>query len=58
MVVRDSATDEYLGIRCDAPGCDVMSPPAEKILAGRGLNNMGWECHGGTHLCPIHATVK
>jgi len=55
MVVRDKTTDEYLGIRCDVTGCRIMSPPAEQILKGHGLNNMGWECHGGTHLCPVHA---
>lgn len=57
MVVRDE-NDVYLGIRCDAKGCTVMSPPAEKILAGGGLIGLGWECHGGVHFCPIHATPK
>lgn len=56
MVVRE-ANGEYLGIRCDVEGCGVMSPPAEDILKGMGLVNMGWECRGGTHICPSHAQV-
>jgi hypothetical protein len=53
MIKRDSETKEYLGIQCDK--CETMSPPAAEILAGHGLNNMGWHCFGGTHLCPDHA---
>lgn len=58
MIVRDPKTDEYLGIKCDSPGCEIMSPPAEQILKGHGLNNMGWQCSGGVHICPAHATVE
>lgn len=54
MVVRDPMTDEYLGIGCDHDGCETMSPPADEILAGHGLVNMGWLCSGGTHYCPEH----
>ncbi|API59613.1 hypothetical protein BSL82_10040 [Tardibacter chloracetimidivorans] len=35
---------------CDA--CGRGSPPAAEIIAGHGLNNMGWRCSGGTHFCP------
>lgn len=44
----------YQHIKCDAPGCDVISPPASEIMAGHGLMNMGWHCSGGTHYCPKH----
>lgn len=53
MVKRDPKTGEYLGIQCDE--CEAMSPPAADILAGHGLNHMGWYCSGGSHLCPAHA---
>lgn len=58
MVLRDEQTREYRGIRCDADGCEVEAPPAEKIARGFGLNNMGWHCWGGKHLCPAHAPEK
>lgn len=58
MIKRDEATGEYLGIECSAEGCAVMAPPAKEVLAGHGLNNMGWHCSGGTHLCPEHAPEK
>lgn len=54
MILRDDKK-EYLGIGCDAPGCSVKAPPAAEIMAGHGLNNMGWRCSGGTHFCPEHA---
>ena len=37
-------------IRCDT--CKRPAPPAAEIMAGHGLNRMGWKCSGGTHLCP------
>lgn len=49
MIVRD---ENGARIKCDK--CEVMSPPAEALLKGHGLNNMGWHCSGGTHLCPAH----
>lgn len=52
MIVRDE-TDVYIGIKCDR--CAAMAPPAREIMEGNGLNNMGWHCWGGTHLCPEHA---
>jgi hypothetical protein len=52
-VHRDPVTREYLGLKCDK--CPTMAPPAREILAGHGLNNMGWKCAGGSHLCPEHA---
>lgn len=58
MIVRDEVTGEYRGIRCGHDECDVMAPPAAEILAGHGLVNMGWECHGGTHICPAHARPR
>lgn len=53
MVKRDK-DDRYLGLQCDAPGCETMSPPAADIIAGHGLNQMGWNCTGGRHFCPEH----
>lgn len=52
MIVKDE-TNSYVGIKCDT--CPTMAPPAADILAGHGLNNMGWDCSGGSHLCPLHA---
>lgn len=57
MILKDDQ-DQYLTIKCDLPDCDVRAPEAGEILAGRGLNNMGWHCSGGSHLCPTHAPVK
>lgn len=54
MVTRDEISGE-IGIRCDAKGCVAVAPPASEIIAGNGLNNMGWDCHGGVHFCPDHA---
>lgn len=54
MIVRDEQTREYQHIKCDAKGCEVISPPAAEVLAGHGLVNMGWHCSGGTHFCPKH----
>lgn len=51
MIIRDE-TGSYVGMKCDL--CGVMTPPAADILAGHGLNNMGWQCSGGSHLCPAH----
>jgi len=53
MVVRDEK-GENPTIICDGPGCNVKQPSGAEILKGGGLNRMGWECHGGTHLCPAH----
>jgi hypothetical protein len=39
-------------IKISCNGCGAEAPPASEILAGHGLNNMGWQCLGGTHLCP------
>ena len=40
---------QYKGIRCDT--CPTEAPPAREILDGHGLNNMGWWCAGGRHIC-------
>lgn len=53
MIVRDQATDEYLGIKCDE--CETLAPPAEQIDMAHGLIGMGWHCSGGAHRCPEHA---
>lgn len=55
MITRDEITRAYVGIQCDEPGCTTKAPPSEEILKGHGLNNMGWRCVGGNHLCPEHA---
>lgn len=55
MIIRDEITKTYLGIRCDAHKCETIAPDGKAILAGHGLNNMGWRCTGGTHFCPAHA---
>lgn len=57
MVIRDEK-GEYVGLQCSEPGCEVMAPSTPEILAGHGLNNMGWRCSGGTHLCPAHAFTR
>lgn len=54
MIIRDEITKAYLGIKCDADMCEAMAPQSKEILAGHGLNNMGWRCSGGTHFCPAH----
>lgn len=46
----DTDSGRQVSITCD--GCGTKAPPASEILAGHGLNNMGWRCSGGTHLCP------
>ena len=53
MIVRDPTTHAYKGIKCDK--CATMAPDARTIMDGHGLNNMGWACSGGSHLCPRHA---
>lgn len=53
MIVKDEITGDYLGIQCDV--CETMAPDADAIREGHGLNNMGWHCSGGSHLCPSHA---
>lgn len=55
MLLRDKITNEYLGIKCDIDVCEAMAPPAKEIMEGHGLNNMGWKCFGGSHICPVHA---
>lgn len=55
MIKRDEETKEYIGIQCDR--CETLAPPAKTILEGQGLNNMGWRCSGGSHLCPEHAEI-
>lgn len=49
MIVRDPQTDEFVGIACDT--CRKEAPAAVEISRGHGLNNMGWQCAGGTHIC-------
>lgn len=56
MIVRDEISSEYIGIKCDR--CETMAPPQKEIMEGHGLNNMGWDCHGGVHLCPDHVHEK
>lgn len=58
MIRRDEITGEYLGIQCSEPGCLIAAPPPAEIMAGHGLNNMGWWCFGGTHYCPEHSEGK
>lgn len=55
MIIRDEITKEYIGIKCDAEDCKVLAPPSKEILAGHGLNNMGWRCIDGSHYCHDHA---
>jgi len=55
MIIKDEITGGYAGIVCDAKDCTTKAPPSEEILRGHGLNNMGWRCVGGNHLCPEHA---
>lgn len=55
MVVRDK-NGENPRIQCDK--CETFAPDGEAILRGRGLNNMGWLCLGGSHLCPVHAPAE
>ncbi len=56
MVVRDEISKKVVGIKCKR--CEVTAPSAEELIAGGGLNNMGWHCYGGTHLCPAHVPGK
>ncbi len=49
MIVRNEV-GHYEGIRCDS--CTTMAPPPKEIQQGHGLNNMGWRCTGGSHVCP------
>lgn len=56
MIVKDEITADYIGIQCDV--CETMAPDAEAIREGHGLNNMGWLCSGGSHLCPSHAPPR
>jgi len=53
-VITDEITNaaSRVEIKCDV--CGVEAPPAADILAGHGLNRMGWHCSGGTHICPLH----
>jgi hypothetical protein len=39
-----------LGVKCNLCGKDA--PRQDQILKGKGLNNMGWQCSGGTRVCP------
>jgi len=55
MIKRDE-TGEYVGIQCDQAECPTMAPPADQVMKGHGLNNMGWHCWGGSHFCPDHVT--
>ena len=58
MVRREEMDDgnALIVITCDK--CGREAPPATEILAGHGLNNMGWRCRGGSHLCPEHAEQR
>jgi hypothetical protein len=56
MVVKRDANGENPRIHCN--DCGTPAPPGDQILAGRGLNNMGWHCVGGSHLCPEHAPPR
>lgn len=49
MVTRDNP-DGCAQILCDT--CSRPAPSGGEIMAGGGLNRMGWACSGGTHLCP------
>ena len=62
MIIRTEGED-YPRARCDAPGCKELAPmPGEWVEANGmpwpGWNNLGWDCHGGTHKCPKHAPAK
>lgn len=56
MIITDKITKDYIGIQCDV--CETMAPDVEAIQQGHGLNNMGWHCSGGSHLCPSHAPPR
>lgn len=56
MVVRRNKKDEFSHIECNQ--CGTPAPDGTEILKGGGLNNMGWHCVGGSHLCPEHAPEK
>lgn len=45
---------QYSHIRCDAEGCDTVSPPREEMTKNHGLAGCGWYVYGGLHLCPTH----
>ncbi len=55
MIERDKRA-QFVRIRCDV--CNEPAPPTDHIAINLGLNNMGWKCFGGTHLCPAHAEDK
>lgn len=54
VAFRDEAN--CIHIKCNE--CDTEAPPQAEIMKKFGLNNMGWHCFGGTHLCPKHAPGK
>lgn len=52
MIVRDDKGN-FVGLACDE--CGVPAPPALEIMQAFGLQNRGWYCSGGTHLCAEHS---
>lgn len=50
MSVNRALDGSYIGLQCDT--CAKPSPSTQEIMAGHGLNRMGWHCSGGTHICP------
>ncbi len=49
MVERDQS-GEFVRIRCDK--CEKPSPPTSDLIVNHGLIGMGWNCRGGSHVCP------
>jgi hypothetical protein len=43
-------------IQCNV--CREDAPPVSEIIKAGGLQNMGWYCVGGIHLCPKHADER
>jgi len=50
MIVYDE-NKRFKAVRCD--GCGAPSPPTAEIFINHGLVNMGWDCKGGKHRCPV-----
>lgn len=48
-MIERNEKGEFVRIRCD--NCNKPAPPDSDLIVYRGLNNMGWRCSGGTHLC-------
>ena len=49
MVEYDSK-GQFVRIKCDT--CQKPSPPTADLIINHGLIGMGWDCRGGSHICP------